>query len=114
MNARSNRILLALAFSAASSLAFAEAGNSSAAGQPATNGQIPSFQEIDKDNSGYIDENEAQAVAGLDMQNADADNDGRVSEEEFAYAKRNLMPTKGEMNLPSTGKPNVPAETDKK
>lgn len=118
MNIWNHRILLALAFSAGSTLAFGAGdpygtGEAGAAGQAASE-QLPSFEKIDADNSGFIEQSEAEAVAGLDMKTADADNDGKVSAEEYGYAKRNLMPTKGEMNLPSTGNPNVPAEVEPK
>ena len=115
MNTWSSRVLLALAFSAASTVAVAAQHMKPGAGETAGGeGGIPSFSQIDKDNSGFIESKEAQGVAGLDMKTADADNDGTINPEEFEYAKRNLMPTKGEMNLPGTGKPNVPAEVEKK
>lgn len=111
----SNHILVALAFSAASSVAIAAQDTKPSAGEaPAESGGIPSFSQIDADNSGFIEPEEAQGVTGLDMERADADNDGAIGKEEFEYAKRNLMPTKGEMNLPGTGKPNVPADVEEK
>lgn len=111
MNAWSSRILVAFAFSAASAMSFGAGESASEGARAETDGELPSFQQIDEDNSGFIEPSEAQDVAGLDMQNADADNDGKVSPEEFGYVKRNLMPG-GEMNLPGTGKPNVPAEVE--
>lgn len=111
MKTWSSRILLALAFSAASSLAFAAEEQAPGSGQPAGQ-ELPSFEQIDADSNGYLEQNELQDLAGIDWKEADGDNDGRVNVQEFEYAKRNLMPTKGEMNLPSTGDPNVPADVE--
>ena len=105
------QVLLALAFSAASSLAFAAGADkpmgaagsdkpmgaagsdSGAAGSSgATTGAGASagtsFSDLDKDGNGYIDAGESAGVSELDATTADTDNDGRLSRSEYEAAMK--------------------------
>lgn len=82
--------ILAIAFSAASSLALA-AGETAdkpmeqtGAGGGAAG--ATSFSDLDKDSSGYIESGEAAGATGLDMSSADTDGDGKLSRTEFESA----------------------------
>ncbi len=44
------------------------------------------FRKVDTDSSGFIDREEAKAVAGLQFAEADNDNDGKLSSAEFEAA----------------------------
>ncbi len=46
----------------------------------------PSFTQIDADNSGYVDRDEAKLVTGLMFSDADEDDDGKLSRSEFEAA----------------------------
>lgn len=45
--------------------------------------QAPTFEEVDANMDGLIDQNEAAAVEGLDFATADANQDGSIDREEW-------------------------------
>jgi len=47
---------------------------------------LSAFRKVDTDGSGFIDREEAKAVAGLQFAEADSDHDGRLSNAEFEAA----------------------------
>lgn len=91
----SKTVLMAFAFSAVSGV-VAAAGESGAASGGATGGAeagagagagaATSFSDLDKNNNGYVDADEAEGVSGLDLKAADTDADGRLSRTEFEAA----------------------------
>lgn len=93
----SKTVLMAFAFSAVSGV-VAAAGESGAASGGATGGAeagagagagagaATSFSDLDKNGNGYVDADEAEGVAGLDVKAADTDGDGRLSRTEFEAA----------------------------
>jgi hypothetical protein len=48
--------------------------------------QMPSFEEVDANSDGRIDEQEAAAVEGLDFSTADANQDGAIDRTEYQTA----------------------------
>lgn len=89
--------ILAIAFSAASSLALA-AGESAekpmgATGADAGAAGATSFSDLDKNSDGYVDSTEAADVTGLDMSSADTDGDGKLSRTEFEAAMKGGEPS---------------------
>ena len=54
--------------------------------QPYGRKTMPSFQTVDTDNNGHVNSDEAKAVSGLQFQDADKDDDGRLSRQEFEAA----------------------------
>lgn len=59
---------------------------SSGAGSSAE--QWSTFEDVDKDSSGFIDQSEASDVEQLDFGSADLDGDQRLSRSEYEAAKR--------------------------
>jgi len=104
MKVPSKTVLMAIAFSAASSLAFAQGGatggatggtgGAGGAGGGAAGGS-GAFSQMDQDGNGYIDEKEASGISGLDMQSADTDGDGQLSRTEFEAAMQQGGGTSG-------------------
>ncbi|HEY8554220.1 MAG TPA: EF-hand domain-containing protein [Burkholderiales bacterium] len=93
MKVPSKTVFMAIAFSAASSLAFAQGGATGGATGGGTGGAeggaaggSGAFSQLDQDGNGYIDEKEASGISGLDMQSADTDGDGQLSRTEFEAA----------------------------
>lgn len=75
--------------------------------QPHGRKTMPSFQTIDTDNNDYLNSEEAKAVTGLQLRDADKDNDGRLSQQEFeaavtiappAEADSSKSPNSGDLN----------------
>ena len=56
--------------------------------EQSSNGEaaLSAFRKVDTDSSGFIDREEAKAVAGLQFVEADNDNDGKLSSAEFEAA----------------------------
>lgn len=54
--------------------------------QPGGAAGQPSFSELDKDGNGSLDENEVQAVPGIQMETADTDGDKQLSQTEYESA----------------------------
>lgn len=48
--------------------------------------ETPSFEELDQDGNGFLDQNEVQGVPGIDMEMADTDGDNQLSQSEFEAA----------------------------
>jgi len=48
--------------------------------------QWPSFDQVDKNKDGAIEQNEAKAVKGLDFNAADVNHDGKISQDEYKAA----------------------------
>lgn len=46
----------------------------------------PSFSELDKDGDGYLTQEDVQAVPGIEMESADTDKDGQLSQTEYESA----------------------------
>jgi len=65
------RTLLALGALTLSAAAFAQQ-------------ELPSFEDVDANGDGMINETEAGRVAGLDFAVADANKDGNIDREEYA------------------------------
>ncbi|HEX7045663.1 MAG TPA: hypothetical protein VF203_13735 [Burkholderiales bacterium] len=114
MKVPSKTVLMAIAFSAASSLAFAQGGatggatggtgGAGGAGGGAA-GASGAFSQADQDGNGYIDEKEASEISGLDMQSADTDSDGQLSRTEFEAAMQQGGGTSGSSgsSMPGAG-----------
>ncbi|HEY8554260.1 MAG TPA: EF-hand domain-containing protein [Burkholderiales bacterium] len=88
------RIVLAIAFSAASTFAFAQTSTGEdrqTEGSSATN----SFTETDRDHNGYLDQREGSGIGGLGFQSVDMNSDGRISRGEFEIALRGSPGTGG-------------------
>lgn len=103
----SNAAVLAFAFSAISTVAFAgdKAGMSdSKSGSMSSTGDWSSFTKVDKDSSGFIDQSEASNVQGLDFTSADADGDQRISRSEYEAAKRGKESSKSSGTSGAKGK----------
>lgn len=88
-------VIFAFAFTAVSGVAAAADQTGKTMTQPGApgssagaSGTMSSFQELDKDNNGYIDASEAAGIGGVDMQAADKDNDGRLSRTEYQTAAK--------------------------
>lgn len=124
MNLFNKAVVFAFAFSAVSGVAFAagEAGGAGAAGEPGAAGAAAepgaageagaagaatSFEELDKEGTGYISREQAAEVPGLDFDAADADGDGRLDRTEFEAAMQ-AMPAQPEQPGTQPGGPTSP------
>lgn len=91
-----------------SSMTAAESGKRSVEASDANpianaNTHWPSFQQIDTDGNGYIDQQEAASVPVLDFGMADVDRDRRLGPSEYEGAKRNAPARGGESDTPIGG-----------
>jgi hypothetical protein len=77
-------VVIGFAFSALTAAGVVAAQQSEQ--QPGGAAGQPSFSELDKDGNGYLDENEVQAVPGIQMDSADTDGDKQLSQTEFESA----------------------------
>jgi hypothetical protein len=68
-------------------LSFLSCLSGVAAGQ-----SFPAFEDVDTSGDGAIDPAEAAAVAALDFESADTDQDGLLSLQEYALAANAPMP----------------------
>ncbi|HEX7043641.1 MAG TPA: EF-hand domain-containing protein [Burkholderiales bacterium] len=81
------RLVLLIAFSAASTFVFAQTGAGEDR-QADGGGTMTSFTEIDKDGNGYLEQDEASGIGGLGFGSIDINSDGRISRAEFEIAMR--------------------------
>lgn len=54
---------------------------------PGAQSQWPSFDKVDKNKDGVLEQNEAKAIKGLDFRTVDADSDGKISQVEYRTAQ---------------------------
>lgn len=115
MNVLRKATVLAFAFSAISMAAQGQySGGAVQSDQPgsgaagAAAGQEragwPSFSELDRNNTGFISQDDAANVPGLDFSTADVDGDGRLSRQEYEAARSGAGSPSG-----NGGTPTVPA-----
>lgn len=86
MNTLTKTIAISLALSAltATGVVYANPG-----------AQWPSFDQVDKNKDGAIEQNEAQAVKGLDFSKADSNHDGKIDAAEYKAAALNSAGSAG-------------------
>lgn len=90
-------LVLAFAFSALPAVALADPADSAVRATPRdTSGssqEWPSFSELDRNGSGFIEQGEDAAAPHLGFKISDTDDDGRLSRQEYESASRgNPMP----------------------
>lgn len=49
--------------------------------------QWPSFDQVDKNKDGVLEQSEAKAIKGLNFKTVDADSDGKISQVEYQTAQ---------------------------
>jgi len=89
-------LVLTFAFSALPAVAFAADITSGSGHGAAGQQQWPSFERLDSNNSGFIEQGEDAGAPQLGFKISDTDDDGRLSRQEYESASRgNPMPPGG-------------------
>ncbi|WP_148665465.1 EF-hand domain-containing protein [Sulfurifustis variabilis] len=95
MNA-TRKVFLTLAFCAVPMAAFAADVGSGARDIPGGSSDWPSFSEIDTNNSGLIEQGEAESVRGLGFVSSDTNGDALLDRQEYEAARRGTPVTGGD------------------